>query len=62
MFHRIWMVFDPRRALIGLFTFLLVLALTIHFILLSTSRYDWLEQGMDNVALTSDMSPLPPGR
>jgi light-harvesting complex 1 alpha chain len=56
------MVFDPRRALIGLFTFLLVLALTIHFILLSTSRYDWLEQGMDNVALTSDMSPLPPGR
>ncbi len=62
MFHRIWMVFDPRRALVGLFTFLLVLALTIHFILLSTSRYDWLEQGMDNVALTSDMSPLPPGR
>ncbi|HEV2736028.1 MAG TPA: light-harvesting antenna LH1, alpha subunit [Longimicrobiaceae bacterium] len=62
MFHRIWMVFDPRRALIGLFTFLLVLALTIHFILLSTARYDWLEQGMDNVALTSDMSPLPPGR
>jgi len=42
--------------------FLLVLALTIHFILLSTARYDWLEQGMDNVALTSDMSPLPPGR
>ncbi len=62
MFHRIWMVFDPRRALIGLFTFLLVLALTIHFILLSTARYDWLEQGMDNVSLTSDMSPLPPGR
>ncbi|HEX8273258.1 MAG TPA: light-harvesting antenna LH1, alpha subunit [Longimicrobiaceae bacterium] len=62
MFHRIWMVFDPRRALIGLFTFLLVLALTIHFILLSTARYDWLEQGMDNVSLASDMSPLPPGR
>lgn len=62
MFHRIWMVFDPRRALIALFTFLLVLALTIHFILLSTSRYDWLEQGLDNAPVAADMSPLPPGR
>ena len=31
---QIWLLFDPRRALIGLFTFLLVLALLIHFILL----------------------------
>lgn len=61
MFHRIWMLFDPRRALIGLFTFLLVLALTIHFILLSTARYDWLEQGLDRSAV-AEMSPLPPGR
>jgi light-harvesting complex 1 alpha chain len=36
------MLFDPRRALIGLFAFLLVLALLIHFILLSTDRYNWL--------------------
>jgi light-harvesting complex 1 alpha chain len=28
---RIWLLFDPRRALVGLFTFLLVLALVIHF-------------------------------
>lgn len=62
MFHRIWMVFDPRRALVALFTFLLVLALTIHFILLSTQRYDWLEQGQDRAAVAADMSPLPPGR
>jgi light-harvesting complex 1 alpha chain len=62
MFHRIWMIFDPRRALIALFTFLLVLALTIHFILLSTARYDWLEQGQDRAAAAADMSPLPPGR
>ncbi|TPW29596.1 light-harvesting antenna LH1, alpha subunit [Pararhizobium mangrovi] len=40
---RVWMLFDPRRALIGLFTFLLVLALLIHFILLSTGRYNWIE-------------------
>jgi light-harvesting complex 1 alpha chain len=62
VFHRIWLVFDPRRALVALFTFLLVLALTIHFILLSTSRYDWLEQGQDRSPVAADMSPLPPGR
>ncbi|MCQ0989639.1 light-harvesting antenna LH1, alpha subunit [Jiella marina] len=39
---RVWLLFDPRRALIGLFTFLLVLALLIHFILLSTARFNWL--------------------
>lgn len=62
MFHRIWMVFDPRRALVALFTFLLVLALTIHFVLLSTTRYDWLEQGQDRASAAAEMSPLPPGR
>lgn len=41
--YQVWLLFDPRRALIGLFTFLLVLALLIHFILLSTSRYNWIE-------------------
>ncbi len=40
---RIWLLFDPRRALVGLFTFLLVLALVIHFILLSTNRFNWIE-------------------
>lgn len=40
---RVWLLFDPRRALVALFTFLFVLALLIHFILLSTDRYNWLE-------------------
>jgi light-harvesting complex 1 alpha chain len=40
---RIWLLFDPRRALIALFTFLFVLALVIHFILLSTDRFNWLK-------------------
>ena len=40
---RIWQLFDPRRTLIALFTFLFVLALLIHFILLSTGRFNWLE-------------------
>ncbi len=41
--YRIWLLFDPRRALIGLFAFLFVLALVIHFILLSTDQFNWLE-------------------
>lgn len=40
---RIWQIFDPRRTLVALFTFLFVLALLIHFILLSTDRFNWLE-------------------
>lgn len=40
---RLWQLFDPRAVLVGLFTFLLVLALLIHFILLSTNRYNWLD-------------------
>ena len=40
---RMWLLFDPRRALIGLFVFLFTLALLIHFILLSTPRFNWIE-------------------
>ena len=42
---RIWLIFDPRRALVALFIFLFVLALLIHFILLSTDRFNWLDGG-----------------
>ena len=57
--HRIWMIFNPQRTLIALFTFLFVLALLIHFMLLSTSRFNWL--GTGGPMATSEMSPLPPG-
>ena len=40
---RMWQTFDPRRTLVALFTFLFVLALIIHFILLSTDRFNWLD-------------------
>ncbi len=40
---KVWLLFDPRRVLVGLFAFLFVLALLIHFILLSTSRFNWIE-------------------
>ena len=42
---RIWLLFDPRRSLVALFTFLFILALLIHFLLLSTARFNWLEGG-----------------
>ncbi|CAH2601044.1 Light-harvesting protein [Rhodovastum atsumiense] len=40
---RFWLLFDPRRVLVAVSVFLFVLALLIHFILLSTSRFNWLE-------------------
>ena len=41
--YRVWLLFDPRRALVALAGFLFILALIIHFILLSTDRFNWLE-------------------
>ncbi|MBV9654122.1 MAG: light-harvesting protein [Acetobacteraceae bacterium] len=55
---RIWLLFDPRRALVGLFIFLFVLALLIHFILLSTDRFNWLE-GPHHTSVPAQMAPLP---
>ena len=55
---RIWLLFDPRRTLIALFTFLFVLALVIHFFLLSTDRFYWLE-GPHKAMATSQASPMP---
>jgi light-harvesting complex 1 alpha chain len=40
---RLWLIFDPRRTLVALAAFLFVLALLIHFILLSTDRFNWIE-------------------
>ncbi len=40
---RVWTLFDPRRTLVALAVFLFTLALLIHFILLSTDRFNWLD-------------------
>lgn len=57
---RIWLLFDPRRVLIALFTFLFALALLIHFILLSTDRFNWLEgPPAAKAAAAQQFSPLP---
>ncbi len=55
---RIWLIFDPRRALVALFIFLFVLALLIHFILLSTNKFNWLDG--PHTASTAAMAPAAP--
>ncbi len=55
---RIWLLFDPRRVLVALGVFLFVLALLIHFILLSTDRFNWLEGPHHGIA-ASQNAPLP---
>jgi light-harvesting complex 1 alpha chain len=58
---RLWLLFDPRRVLVALATFLFGLALLIHFILLSTNRFNWLEGPRPQGAAVSQYSPLPAG-
>jgi light-harvesting complex 1 alpha chain len=55
---RIWTLFDPRRALVALFIFLFVLALVIHFILLSNDRFNWLK-GPHTAAAAAQASSMP---
>ncbi len=55
---RIWLLFDPRRVLVALSVFLFVLALLIHFILLSTNRFNWLE-GPVRGGGAAQLAPLP---
>ena len=56
---RIWQTFDPQRTLVALFTFLFVLALIIHFILLSTDRFNWLDGGARNGMATTTAAAAP---
>jgi light-harvesting complex 1 alpha chain len=56
---RLWLLFDPRRTLIALFTFLFALALLIHFILLSSPKFNWIDGPNAKVAQTA---PVPPAQ
>jgi light-harvesting complex 1 alpha chain len=53
---RIWQLFPPQRVMVGLGLFLFVLAFLIHFILLSTERFNWL-QGAKPVTTASVAAP-----
>lgn len=59
---RIWLLFDPRRVLVALFTFLFALALLIHFVLLSTDRFNWLEGAPATGAVTEQTTSVVPVR
>jgi light-harvesting complex 1 alpha chain len=54
------MLFDPRRVLVANAAFLFVLALFIHFVLLSSGKYNWLDGGA--MASASHMEALPAER
>ena len=60
---RIWLLFDPRRALTAMAVFLFTLAILIHFIVLSTERFNWLAGGETAGASgMAQVSVLPPGK
>ena len=56
---RMWQTFDPQRVLAALGIFLFVLALLIHFILLSTNRFNWLDGPRANAGATGMAAPGP---
>lgn len=58
---KIWLLIDPRRALIAIFAFLTILGLAIHMILLSTAEFNWLEDGVP-AATVQQVTPVVPQR
>lgn len=57
--HKLWLLFDPRRALVGLTVFLFALAIIIHFILLGTERYNWFAVREHSAASIMQIEPVP---
>jgi light-harvesting complex 1 alpha chain len=61
--YKFWMLFDPRQVLSGITVALFTLALLIHFILLSSDRYGWLEDpNGGGLAVSTQQEALPPAR
>jgi light-harvesting complex 1 alpha chain len=61
--HRFWMLFDPRQVLTGVAVAVFTLAITIHFILLSTDRYNWLgDPDGGGLAVSAQQEAMPPAR
>jgi light-harvesting complex 1 alpha chain len=60
--YKIWMLVEPGKALIALMAFLAVLAILIHLILLSTTDFNWLEDGIPaSSAQASAVQVVPQG-
>jgi len=44
--YKIWLLINPVTTLWAIFAFQIVLGLAIHMILLSTTDFNWLEDGL----------------
>ena len=52
---RIWLMFDPRRALVAVLLFAFLMVMVNHFVQLSTPRYgSWLSEGADGMAAVTE--------
>lgn len=51
--YKLWLILDPRKALISIVAFLTVLALLIHMILLST-ELNWLDDGIPPIEVPAE--------
>ena len=50
---KLWLVLDPRTVLFGTAVWLGVLALLIHFLLLGTERFNWIDTGLTEQKATA---------
>lgn len=57
--HRVWLYIDPRKAMVGQGVFLFALAAMIHLILLSTDRYNWLNNPGATKTAAAAVAPMP---
>jgi light-harvesting complex 1 alpha chain len=57
--YKIWTLINPGVALIAIFAFLTVLGLAIHMILLSTTDFNWLEDGIPAPVTTPAAQVVP---
>jgi len=64
MIYKLWQGFDPKRLMVGIYAFMFALSLVIHFILLSSPRYNWLNPDGNAASVsTADMlTPMPATR
>ncbi|MQY52327.1 light-harvesting protein [Rhodocyclus tenuis] len=49
---KLWLVLDPRTVMIGTAVWLGVLALLIHFLLLGTERFNWIDTNKKAVVVS----------
>ncbi len=56
---KIWLLFDPRRALIALFIFVFGMVMLLHFIVLSSSPYYGGFLGWGSPPAAEQMSSMP---